>query len=78
MIGALIVFDVIHLAMRRACAKFGDHLIFNAACFSRSFGEIAGVRCCLDGHVVAAMLCGRPDVEMLAGGAHYRIREIRP
>jgi hypothetical protein len=71
--GGTTMFDVIHLAMLKACREFGDRVVFNGACFSSAFTEIAGVRTCLDGHVVRAMLCGRGDVEVLSGGAHYRV-----
>lgn len=69
--------DLIRLAMLRATERFGrtGDCIFNGCNFSQAFTELAGVATQLDGKVVQAMLCGRPDVEVLKGGAHYRLIE---
>lgn len=48
---------------------------FNGCNFSKAFTDLAGVSTSLDGKVVQAMLCGRPDVEVLKGGSHYRLVE---
>lgn len=71
------MFDLVHIAMRRAVKAFGDRKdnLFNAACFGTEFCKLAGVVGGLDGHVVEAILCGRGDVEQLSGGAHYRLIE---
>lgn len=74
------MFDLVHLAMRRAIAEFGrkdGDKIFNAAGFSVAFAELARITTSIDGCVVEAMLCGRGDVEQLSGGAHYRLIESR-
>jgi hypothetical protein len=65
--------DFVALAMQMACEQFsvsGD--TFNGANFSNTFRQLAGVTCNLDGHVVATILSGRSDVEVLKGGSHYR------
>lgn len=67
-------FDVVRLAMNRACELFGGRDgVFNSACFSQAFIRIAGVETNIDGRIVEAMLCGRQDVEQLSGGAHWRL-----
>lgn len=72
-------FDLIRLAMNRACELFGGNDgVFNGACFSQAFIRMAGVESNLDGRVVEAMLCGRSDVEQLSGGAHYRLVPKKP
>jgi hypothetical protein len=59
--------------MQMACEQFSNtDAIFNGANFSNAFRQIAGATCNLDGHVVAAILSGRSDVEVLKGGSHYR------
>ncbi len=75
------MFDLIRLAMFRAVQMYdGDHgdPIFSAACFSSAFTAMAGTKTPLDGNVVRAMLCGRGDVEILPGGAHFRALGVRP
>lgn len=68
--------DLIRFAMVRATERFGGKDgVFNGACFSGAFTELAGVTSGIDGKIVSAMLCGRPDVEVLKGGAHYRLIE---
>ncbi len=65
--------DLVALAMQMACERFSaSGGTFNGACFSSAFRELAGVTCNLDGHVVATILSGRSDVEVLKGGSHYR------
>ena len=72
--------DLISLAIRQAIELFGPRGdgVFNAAGFSTAFIRLAGVTDSLDGKVVRAMLCGRSDVEVLLGGAHFRLRETPP
>lgn len=73
------MFDLIHLAMRRAAERFGGKdKTFNAANFAQAFRAIAGVENLLDGREVEVILCGRNDVVQLHGGAHYRILEEKP
>lgn len=68
--------DLIRLAMEQAAQNFGgDSLIFNSAGFAVAFARLAGVNGALDGKYVRAMLTGRSDVEVLSGGAHYRLIE---
>lgn len=67
--------DMIRLAMRRAARRFGgSDGVFNAAGFGLTLAGMAGLRGGVDGDLVAAILCGRSDVEPLRGGAHYRLR----
>lgn len=69
-------FDLVRLAMNRAAERFDPRdLVFNAANFSHAFMELAGLEGSLDGRIVEAMLCGRPDCEQLSGGSHYIIIE---
>lgn len=66
--------DAVHEAMLRAAKKYGGTGgAFNSACFSEALLELAGVKQPLDGKVVAAILLGRSDVEVLSGRAHYRV-----
>lgn len=67
--------DLIRLAMERAVQRFGDKGdgLFNAAGFGAAFAELAGTSGSVDGLHVRAMLTGRPDVQPLKGGAHYRL-----
>ena len=65
--------ESVALAMQMACERFGGFDgVFNGASFSGAFRELAGVNCSLDGYVVATILNGRADVEVLKGGSHYR------
>ena len=72
--------DLIRLAMEHAVRDFGDKGdgIFNAAGLSDAICKLAGVRGALDGKVVRAILTGRPDVELLKGGCHYRMLSVLP
>lgn len=68
--------DLVRLAMERAVHAFDrthKNHVFNAACFSAEFCRLAEVSNNLDGKLVRAILAGRPDVEVLHGGAHYRL-----
>ncbi len=65
--------DMIRLAMEQAARRFGSRDVFNAANFSAAFGRMCDVRGTLDGHWVRGILCGRDDVEVLRGGAHFRV-----
>jgi hypothetical protein len=68
--------DLISWMMVRAADKFGGNDgTFNAAGFSSAWKEITGLQSGLDGRAVRAMLHGRPDVDALAGGAHFKRRE---
>jgi hypothetical protein len=71
--------DIVHQAMVLACDRFGgfgdQDRIFNAAGFCQAFWQLAGMVgvAGLDGKVVRAILSGRPDCEILSGGAHFKI-----
>lgn len=67
--------DLIRLSAEEAAENFNDPSdnIFNAANFSNVFIRHAGVTNNLDGKIVRAMLTGRPDIEILDGGAHFRV-----
>ena len=70
-------FDLVKLAMNRAAQRFGgSDGIFNGACFSSAFCELAGAASVLDGKIVEAMLCGRHDCIQLSGGSHYKMIEV--
>jgi hypothetical protein len=70
------MFDVVHMAMRRASKKFGGGRgVFNAAGFGTELAKLANLSGGVDGNLVESILCGRDDVEQLAGGAHYRLIE---
>ena len=70
-------FDLVKLAMNRASQRFGGgDNVFNGANFSGAFCELAGVASGLDGKVVEAILCGRPDCIQLSGGSHYKMIEV--
>lgn len=65
--------DNVSLAMQMAANSFGGKDgVFNGANFSNAMRKLAGVNCNFDGHVVATILEGRSDVEVLKGGSHYR------
>lgn len=66
--------DVVALAMDRAVQSFGNRGdgAFNAAGFGQALMQIAGLNGVVDGLLVRAILTGRPDVEVLKGGAHFR------
>lgn len=67
--------DFISLVMERACERYGGPRdgMFNAACFSTALKEMSAVNQTIGGPMVRAILCGRPDVEVLPGGCHYRV-----
>lgn len=65
--------DLVRLACERAAQRFGSADTFNAACFAAAFKRLAGVDQVLDGENVRAILTGRPDVEVLKGGCHFRL-----
>ena len=69
--------DLIRLACEQATRRFGVADTFNGACFAAVFAAMAGLESRLDGNYVRAMLTGRPDVEILAGSAHYRLLSLR-
>lgn len=69
--------DCIHLAIRDAVRGFGgSDGTFNLAGLSVAICRIANVAGPIDGNICRALLTGRPDVEPLRGGAHYRMLEI--
>ena len=70
------MFDVVHIAMRRAGKNFGgDGKVFNGAGFGNELAKLAGLANGVDGNLVEVILCGRDDVEQLSGGSHYRLIE---
>jgi hypothetical protein len=70
------MFDVVHVAMRRAVEKFGgDDKVFNGAGFGTELAKLANLTNGVDGNLVEVILCGREDVEQLSGGSHYRLLE---
>ena len=65
--------DAVSLAMKIACERFGgSDGVFNGAGFSGAIKTLSGLNFDLDGFIVATILCGRTDVEVLKGGSHYR------
>ncbi len=72
--------DAVQLACRHAMHSFGGPSdgLFNAAGFGKALMRIAGCSGGIDGNVVRAILCGRSDVEVMSGGAHFRLVEARP
>jgi len=70
------MFDVVHVAMRRAAANFGGNDgVFNGAGFGTELMKLANLNGGVDGNLVEVILCGRGDVEQLSGGSHYRFIE---
>ena len=70
------MFDVVHVAMRRAVEKFGGNdKVFNGAGFGTELAKMANLANGVDGNLVEVILCGRDDVEQLSGGSHYRLLE---
>ena len=67
--------DLVHQAMQEAAARFGgSDGILNSAGFGLALTDLAGmVTRGLDGKLVRAILSGRPDVQELPGGSHFRI-----
>lgn len=73
------MFDVVHIAMRRAAEKFGgSDKVFNGAGFGTELAKIANLAGGVDGSLVEVVLCGRDDVVQLSGGSHYRLIERKP
>ena len=67
--------DVVRLACERAVRGFGGNDgMFNAAGFSNAMARLADCRGGLDGKMVRVILCGRSDVAVCSGGAHYRLK----
>ena len=65
--------DAVSLAMKIACERFGgSDGVFNGAGFSGAIRTLSGLNFDLDGFIVATILCGRNDVEVLKGCSHYR------
>ena len=71
--------DFIGMVIDRAIDRFGGKRdsVFNAAGFSSALREMSGVKQTIDGGMVRAILCGRRDVDVLAGGCHYRKTESK-
>lgn len=70
------MFDMVHIAMRRAARKFGgSDKVFNGAGFGTELMKLANLRGGVDGNLVEAILCGRDDVVQLSGGSHYQLIE---
>lgn len=70
--------DLIHIAMQRACEKFGNPRLFTAACFAVAINELAGLDESaprMPDSVVAVVLCGRTDVEPMSRNGDYWIKE---
>jgi len=66
--------DLVALAAERAANCFGgNNGMFNAAGFSNALTELANVNGVVDGEIVRVILAGRPDIEVLKGGCHYRL-----
>jgi hypothetical protein len=73
------MFDVVHIAMRRAVEKFDrNNNVFNGAGFGTELAKLANLANGVDGNLVEIILCGRDDVEQLSGGSHYRLIEKKP
>lgn len=73
------MFDVVHIAMRRAVEKFGGRdRVFSGAGFGIELAKLANISNGVDGNLVEVILCGRDDVEQLSGGSHYRLIEEKP
>lgn len=70
--------EKVRVAMSIAVMSFGGQSEsqndgkFNGAGFGVALNSLCGVNGGIDGNLVSAILCGRKDVEMLAGGSHYR------
>jgi hypothetical protein len=66
--------DFVRRACEDAVTSFGGQDgIFNSAGFGVAFRKLAGVTQTLDGKYVRAILLGRKDVDLLSGGAHFRL-----
>jgi hypothetical protein len=66
--------DTVALAARQAAEAFGKgDGTFNAAGFGHALKRIADLDGGIDGKLVSAILSGRRDIEVLAGGSHFRI-----
>ena len=65
---------MIHFAAREAARKFGGgDGTFNLAGFSLALRRLAGQHGGMDGVLCRAILTGQPGIEVLPGGAHYRV-----
>jgi hypothetical protein len=72
------MFDLVNLAMRRACEKFDrSDKVFNAAGFGTELAKLANIGGVIEGNLVEVILCGRDDVVQLSGGSHYRLIEVK-
>ncbi len=68
--------DLIRLAAERAAVAFAGRAgEFNGAGFSQQFILMSPTSEQIDGHIVRLMLTGRPDIQVLRGGSHYRLVE---
>lgn len=68
--------DLIRFVCEQAIRRFGGRSdgIFNAACFAATWARVTGTSGMLDGLHVRGMLTGRPDIEILPGNSHFRLR----
>lgn len=70
---------LVSLAMVRAIAAFGgEDGVFNRAGFQTAFDAVLGFPGTTTSTMAAALLGKRADVEVLAGGAHYRWAGLAP
>ena len=68
--------DLIRLVCEKAAMRFGGtDKVFSAAAFSCEWQPLTGTVQLLDGIHVRAMLTGRPDIKVLAGGCHFKLIE---
>jgi len=57
-----------------AVKRYGDKEdgIFNSACFASVIHDLLGLPI-PDGHITRMILAGRPGIEQLSGGCHWRL-----
>ena len=70
--------NIVTYALADAVGRFGGQGdgLFNLAGFGMAMAGAAGLR--LDTQQLRRLLAGRPDVEQLAGGAHFRFLRRKP
>jgi hypothetical protein len=71
--------DLVRLAASRAVERFAgtgpNDGVFTSAGFSQELVSMSPTTDQIDGHIVRLILTGRPDVQVLGGGDHYRLVE---